>query len=97
MAKRTSIKVLEDKIKFQQPWNKNAKFPKTEAEILDWLDGLTWELSPENLHCDGEITAAQAQTKYRKIMREWRALEDLLGRSVSEDYMYGYSRKKYNY
>ncbi len=30
--------------------------------IFNWLDG---DLSPENLHCDGEITKAEANRKYR--------------------------------
>lgn len=48
------------------------------------------QLSPENLHCDGEITRAQAQRRYRSIMKRWRALEKTLGRKVSEDEAWGY-------
>lgn len=40
------------------------------------------ELSPENLHCDGEITNAQAAVKERKIRRLWAALEDYIGEKV---------------
>ena len=40
-------------------------FPLTQAgadAIVDRLDG---DLSPENLHCDGEISQSQAMAKYR--------------------------------
>ncbi len=56
----------------------------TEAQQKEF-QSLASQLSPENLHCDGEITRAQAQTKYRRIMKRWRALEKALGRKVSED------------
>ena len=46
---------------------------------------LICRLSPENLHCDGEITPAQAQQRYRAIMAEWRTLEKQVGREVSEE------------
>ncbi len=42
-------------------------------------------LSPENLHCDGEISRADARRKEQGIRRLWRALETKLGRNVSED------------
>lgn len=41
---------------------------------------LACDLSPENLHCDGEISVAAANRKYRSLMREWRALEKKVGR-----------------
>jgi hypothetical protein len=34
-----------------------------------WIDKIENELSPENLHCDGEITRAQAMVKYRDLNR----------------------------
>jgi len=36
---------------------------------------LASSLSPENLHCDGEISRAEAQRKYNRLMREWAKLE----------------------
>jgi hypothetical protein len=56
------------------------------------FQSLASQLSPENLHCDGEITRAQAQRKYRAIMKRWRALEKALGRKVSEDEAWNYYR-----
>lgn len=46
---------------------------------------LSCRLSPENLHCDGEISRAQAQTRYRQIMAEWRYLEKMAGFNVTEN------------
>lgn len=40
-------------------------------------------LSPENLHCDGEISISQAQARQRQIMKEWRELEKEAGQKVS--------------
>jgi len=34
-------------------------------------------MSPENLHCDGEITHAQAQAKYDYFMGVWEDIKDL--------------------
>lgn len=45
---------------------------------------LTNELSPENLHCDGEISRADANRKYMHLMKQWHALEAQVGRAVSE-------------
>jgi hypothetical protein len=45
---------------------------------------LTNELSPENLHCDGEISRAEANRKYKRLMKEWHALEAQVGRTVTE-------------
>jgi hypothetical protein len=46
---------------------------------------LASSLSPENLHCDGEISRAEAQRKYNRLMREWAKLETRVGRIVDED------------
>jgi hypothetical protein len=49
------------------------------------FDNLACRLSPENLHCDGEISRTEAGRRKAQIMREWRALEARAGRKVSED------------
>lgn len=46
---------------------------------------LACRLSPENLHCDGEISRAQAERKRKAIMKEWAALEKEAGRTVDQD------------
>jgi hypothetical protein len=35
------------------------------------------EMSPENLHCDGELTHSQVQTKYDHLMGVWQDLRHL--------------------
>ena len=60
---------LEDYVAKMNSWNAifgtgPVEFPltaETAQKIASKLDG---ELSPENLHCDGEISPAQAQKKY---------------------------------
>ena len=47
------------------------------------------QLSPENLHCDGEISRAEANRKYKRLMKEWHALEAKVGRTVTESEVYG--------
>ena len=42
-------------------------FPLTQAEVNSITSGLDSDLSPENLHCDGEISQAAAMRKLRKL------------------------------
>lgn len=49
---------------------------------------LACELSPENLHCDGEISNAQAATKKRILLGHWKLLEKEVGRVVTEADLY---------
>jgi hypothetical protein len=44
------------------------------VQIAQTLDG---ELSPENLHCDGEISQAQAMRKLRDLNRVCKELIEL--------------------
>ena len=53
-------------------------------EIKNAFISLACALSPENLHCDGEISRSQAQRKYNALMKKWRALEKKIGRQVDE-------------
>jgi len=63
----------------------NTKNGKKEAKIMAEFENLASRLSPENLHCDGEISNAEAQRRYRQIMKEWAELEKQLGRKMTED------------
>lgn len=54
-------------------------------ELLKAFMNLASRLSPENLHCDGEISRTEARGRERIIRSEWRSLEGKLGRKVSED------------
>lgn len=53
-------------------------------EVRKEFAQLASQLSPENLHEDGEISAARAQMKYIRIMKRWRELERMAGRTISE-------------
>mgnify|MGYP006407563913 FL=1 len=46
---------------------------------------LACRLEPENLYMDGEASPAEARRRKQAIRREWRSLESLVGRPVSED------------
>ena len=42
-------------------------------------------LSPENLCEDGELSHEQSEQKQKKLMSEWRQLEEKVGRKVTDD------------
>lgn len=58
-------------------------------DLFQQFFSLSCQLSPENLHCDGEISPAEAQRKYVRLMKQWRALEAEAGRAVTEDELWG--------
>ena len=57
-----------------------------ETEILKAIDRIDCQLSPENLHCDGELPIAQVHIKYKRLMAERNKLEKQLGRKVEGIY-----------
>ncbi len=84
--------VLTNYVEQINSWNAifkdaNIEFPldaSTAQYIGSKLDGA---LSPENLHCDGEISARQAQAKYNNYMRvlkELRAYADKAGMTLPQ-------------
>jgi hypothetical protein len=56
------------------------------AKII--FDLLAGDLSPENLHCDGEISRAAARAKARKLNTAWKQLEAIIGRHFDEIELY---------
>ena len=50
-------------------------FPLTQAAADQVARTLDAKLSPENLHCDGEISNAEAQRKYRFYAKVYSELE----------------------
>lgn len=78
-----SLKAIIDDYNF---WPKMQNKPLEMPENPDRLDAddadklyksLEGWLSPENLHCDGEITRSQAMVKYRKYQKAIKQLEAL--------------------
>ena len=53
--------------------------------IFDMLD---CDLSPENLHCDGEISNAEAKKKELYFNAAWKALETIIGRRFDSYELY---------
>jgi hypothetical protein len=64
------MKNLETYIERQNVWRAYANLPLFDInnlsayDVTDLASLLSASLSPENLHCDGEITIAQARAKY---------------------------------
>ena len=51
------------------------KFPLSQTQVDDLAKSLDAKLSPENLHCDGEISRAEADRKYCFYARVYHELE----------------------
>ena len=49
----------------------------TQKDVDTIAGRLDSEMSPENLHCDGEITPAQARTKARYFTAVWEELKQV--------------------
>jgi hypothetical protein len=60
------------KFRGQEPLNIDTL---TKEQADDLYEGIDCGLSPENLHCDGEITRAQAMSKYRTYMQAVKELK----------------------
>ena len=56
------------------------------AKII--FERLAGDLSPENLHCDGEISAAAARKKATVLNTAWKQLEVIIGRHFDEIELY---------
>lgn len=62
----------------------------TKEEIEKKFISLACALSPENLTCDGECSRAEVNAKYRRIAKDWKALEKEYGKPVSEEEAWGF-------
>ena len=56
---------------------------------------LACRLEPENLYMDGEASPSEAKRREQTIRREWRNLESLVGRPVSEDEVWERNNEKF--
>lgn len=61
---------------------------RTDKEILSDMQRVECALSPENLHCDGEISHSAAAAKGRKLKAQWKELVKELGREPSAKELY---------
>ena len=75
------MKNLQDYIDNRNSWNSffpgntTITFPLSQKTVDDLARSLDGDLSPENLHCDGEISHAEADRKYRYYGRVIKDLE----------------------
>ena len=75
------MKNLTAYVEQQNGWNAifgkaPVKMPLSQAAVTDLAKSIDAGLSPENLHCDGEISAAQARKKYNQyqaVLKDLRA------------------------
>jgi hypothetical protein len=86
---------LENKLRFIRIFDKSAQLPTNEQECMSWFFQLSGELSPENLHCDGEASRSQVQQKLKNIRGAWKELERIAGKKFSEGEIENLSIKNY--
>ena len=76
------MKNLQHYIDNRNQWNsffpnsKTITLPLDQKTVNDLARSLDGDLSPENLHCDGEISASAAQKKYNYYGRVIADLEN---------------------
>lgn len=63
---------------------------RTEAQIIRDLQDVENALSPENLTCDGECTAAEVRSRSAALKRKQAALIKELGRQPTDRELYAY-------
>ena len=61
---------------------------KRDAAAKKIFDMLDCDLSPENLHCDGEISNAAAKKKEKAFNAAWKELETIIGRRFDSSEFY---------
>jgi hypothetical protein len=75
------MKNLNTYIVQQNFWRGYANLPLFDiknlsaSDVTELADALSSNLSPENLHCDGEITITEARAKYAYYLKVIRELE----------------------
>ena len=70
-------KFIDDQNMWGSLFNTPAiQFPLSQVQVNDLARSLDAKLSPENLHCDGEISPAEANKKYNFYAKVYRELSD---------------------
>lgn len=64
----------------------NLNEPLSEAEVKEIQSSLRNDLSPENLHCDGEISREKAYAKRDYLLAVGSELEEFSGIPCDLDY-----------
>jgi hypothetical protein len=74
------MKNLEAYIEQKNAWNKifsieSINFPLTQANANELMNMIGSELSPENLHCDGEASITHVRAKVSQLNTVTKQLE----------------------
>jgi hypothetical protein len=74
------MKNLEAYIEQKNAWNKifsieSINFPLTQANANELMNMIGSELSPENLHCDGEASITHVRAKVKQLNTVTKQLE----------------------
>lgn len=85
---------LQRRLNFLQLFDKQQQMPKTEEEVLIWAEYVMADMSPENLCMDGEANKAQVRAKKSALKKEWKELEAILGRKITEDEVFQFNFKR---
>lgn len=81
------MKALKEYIDRRNQWNAifgsaPTTFPLSQKNVDEIARQLDGDLSPENLHCDGEISVAEANRKYRFYERVYKDLEQYCSKNL---------------
>jgi hypothetical protein len=74
------MKNLEAYVEQKNAWNKifsieSINFPLSQANANELMNMVASELSPENLHCDGEASISHVRAKHKQLTTVQRELE----------------------
>ena len=72
--------VLEQYVDSKNRWNaifsiESIRFPLSQANADELMNMVASELSPENLHCDGEASISHVRAKHKQLTTVQRELE----------------------
>ena len=74
------MKNLEAYVEQKNRWNaifsiESIRFPLSQANADELMNMVASELSPENLHCDGEASISHVRAKHKQLTTVQRELE----------------------
>jgi hypothetical protein len=74
------MKNLEAYVEQKNRWNaifsiESINFPLSQANANELMNMVASELSPENLHCDGEASISHVRAKHKQLTTVQRELE----------------------
>jgi len=57
----------------------------TKKELIEAIERIDCQLTPENLHCDGEVSRAQARLRGARLIERRERLENELKKVVDAE------------